>query len=324
MPIYSGARGLAYGFAEETTYGTAVSRTHWFRAVSGNIRTRYTKAKIPVIGGHTPNARAAQRHFDVSIEHGGTIDLIGTYEGVGLLLKHALWGTPTTTGGASPYTHTYLVGPTKPTGGLTVEEVKGNGTAEVFAGARISRLVLRCEAGGLVRVTLDLIAQSSGGRVSAGTPSYAASAATEIRHFQGQAVTWNAASYLWRSAELTIDNRLSRRYLVGDTLSSLYTADPGSSDDQEITFRLVTDWTSDALINGHTADTESDLVLAFSASASRSMTITVQNAYVAENDSPVTSTDVIAETTLFRAQDDGTDYGVRFVVVNTQATATAA
>lgn len=324
MPPYAGSRGLHFGFGAESTYGTAVSRTHWFRAVSGSIKARVQRAKVPVIGGHSANARAAQRHFDVATEIGGTIEIIGTYEGLGLLLQHTLWAAPSTTGGSSPYTHTYLVGPNKPTGGLTCEEVRGNGTSEVFAGGRISRMVVRCEAGGLVRVTLDLIFQTTAGRDTAGTPSYGASAATEIKHYQGGAASWDGSTYPWRSFEVTIDNKLARRYLVGETNDSRHTADPGMGDDQEIVARLVTDWSSDALRDAHIADTEADLVVAFTGPGSRTFTITVHNAFVGDNDSPVTGPDIIAETTEFRGQDDGTDYGVKFVIVNTQSSATAA
>lgn len=318
MP-YGGWKGLFIGIGEETEWGTAVDRAVWFHGITESMKRSLEKRKRPVLGDHSGNARAPRRHYVASDNAGGSFEILVTYEGLGLLLKHALWGHATT-GASSPYTHRYKPAATAPTGGLTIEVIRGDGTAEVFSGCRISKLTVKLEAGGLMRCTVEVIAKTSGGRVSAGTPVHTTSRDLEVVHHHGAEATWNAASFGYKAFELVVDNKLARRQLVGSSNSK----DPKPSDDQEITVRLDTEWSNDTLQTGLTADTESDLVLAFTGPGSRELTITVHNAYVADNSAPVTGVGVIAETTNFHGQDDGTDLGIEIEIVNTQAVGTAA
>lgn len=318
MP-YTGAKGLFIMIGEETEWGTAVARTVTFHGVTENMRRTREKRKRPVTGDHSASARTTRRFYTASDFAGGTFEVLATYEGAGILLKHALWGV-SSSGAEAPYTHTYKPAATAPTGGLTIEVIRGNGTAEVFEGCRITKLTVKLEAGGLMRMTVEVIAETSGGRVAAGTPVHTTSRDLEVIHHQGSDATWNSGTFPYKSFELVIDNKLARRQLVG----SPHTKDPKPSDDQEITVRLDTEWENDTLQTGYTADTESDLVLAFTGTGDNELTITVHNAYIDDNSSPVTGVGVIAETSNFRGQDDGTDLGIEIEIVNTQSSAVAA
>jgi hypothetical protein len=319
MP-YTGSTGLFIGIGEESTWGTAVAATVWLHGVSEAMKTLVEQRKRPVIGDHSSSARTHRRKFAGLTTSGGTFEAIGTFEGLGLLFKHALWGAPGTSGPTTGiYTHTYQVGANAPTGGLTVRVVRGNGTMETYEGCRVTKLTVMLTAGDLMRVRVEVIAQDST-RGAADTPSHTTSRDLEVAHYHGANATFNANSYPYRMFELTIDNKIARRSLVGSGL----TKDPLPSDDQEISVKLETEYSDDTLYNAQIAGTQSDLVLVFNGPASRVLTITVNDAYIDDNAANVGSVAVIAETSNFRGTDDGTNLGVKFVLANTQSSATAA
>lgn len=316
MP-YSGA-GTALGIAQETTHGTAVSRTHWFRLISETMRRTVKKNKLSRLA--RSSSRGASKHFIEADEAGGTVELELNYEGIGLLLQHILWGTPST-GSASGglYPHTFLLAGTAPSAGLTMEVVRGDGTAEVFEGCRITKAVFRCEAGGVWRVTLDIIAETSGGRVSAGTPSYTTNEIEALHHHTSQ-FTWNSAAYDWKSVELTIDQKLSRRMLLG----SLNTKDPKATGAPEFAARITREWEDDVLHAAYLADTESDLTFTLTGDGSRTIAFTLEAAYIEDLSSPVNTEGVVDESLSFMGQAQGANTGVKVVVTNTQSSAVAA
>src|SRR5262245_14233225 len=130
-------RGLAFGFGNETTWGTAVSRTIWVRGLSESMKRTlsYIPRGVLVEASGSRNIRSTFLASDMA---GGTLEFLVGYEGMGRILQHILHGTPTTTGPVSSiYTHTYLLATSPPTGGLTIEVIRGNsGISEVFEGCR--------------------------------------------------------------------------------------------------------------------------------------------------------------------------------------------
>ena len=139
--IYSG-RGAALGIGEESTYGTAVSRVNWRPAINTNLLR--TIERVPRPSLRTGAAGAMRRnHYTQADNAGGTASIELTYENCGMWVKHVLGAAATT--GSSPYTHTYTLG-TLPTG-LTIENVRGTGTSEIFEGCRVNQGTLRCLAG---------------------------------------------------------------------------------------------------------------------------------------------------------------------------------
>lgn len=140
--IYHG-RGAVIGLGEESTWGTAVSRTNWRPLISTDL-TR-TIEKVPRPSLRVGAAGAMRRaHYVQADNAGGSFEIEATYENVGLLIKHIM-GTVATTG-SGPYTHTYTFADDVPTG-LTIENVRGTGTSEVFEGCRINTATLAVSAG---------------------------------------------------------------------------------------------------------------------------------------------------------------------------------
>lgn len=312
-------RGLAIGIAEESIWGTPVARTHWFRGISESLKRTVTKRPRPVLSEATGSRNRRTRYVEQD-NAGGSFEILMGYEGVGLLLKHILHGTPATTGPVgSIYEHTYGLGINPPAGGLTIEVIRGNGTAEVFEGCRITKATFKLEAGGLMRVSCDVISETSGGRVAAGTATYTPNE-MDIVHHEGGTVSWNSQNYTPKSLEFSIDNKISTRYLIGSKL----TKDPKPSDFVEVTCKLDLEWENDNLNTGLTADLESDLSISFSGPGSRVLTFNLHNAYIDEVSDPISAVGVVSQSATFRGQSDGSDEGLTIVIENTQTTATAA
>jgi hypothetical protein len=318
MSLPNLGRGLAIGLGAEVTWGTPVARTVWFRGVSESMKRTVQKTGRGVLVEAT-GSRNRKSHYIQSDMAGGSFTILMGYEGVGLLLKHILCGTPTTTGSGAPYTHTFKLAAAAPTGGLTIEVIRGTGQAEVFEGCRITKAVFKIGVGGLMQVTCDVIAETSGGRVAAGTATYTANDPLDVIHHEAGTVSWNSNSYTPTAFELTIDNKFATRQLLG----SKNTAEPAPSDFLEVSVKMDLEWSGDALNGSYTADDEDDLAITFT-KGDDSITFTLHNAYVDSDDAPVSQVGVISESVVFRGQSDGTDEGLEIEIVNTQSSAVAA
>lgn len=314
-------RGLVIGMGVESTYGTAVSRTHWFRGVSCSLERKSIKTRLPRLVASSSSANRA-KHFIEREEVTGDIELEMCFEGMGLIIQHALGGTPATTGPTgSIYQHTTKLAANLPTG-LTIEVIRGTGgtgAAEVFEGCKIAKAVFRLSAGGVLMVRLSIIAETASARTTAGSPTYSTND-LPIVHWQGGTFTWNSYARSLVSLELTIDNKLTTRQKIG----SLLTKEPLRSDFCDVRMSLTSEWETEDYYVGMTADTEADCSILFSGSASRALLINVHNAYVENVSAPISGPGIIMESSTLVAQTDGTDEGVSFIIDNTQTTATAA
>lgn len=317
-------RQLAIGFGAESNWGTAVSRTVWHRGVSCTLQRRQSKVRLPRLVASSGSANRA-KHYIEREDVTGDIVLEVPFEGFGLILKYILGGTPGTTGPSGGlYTHTYTLATTLPAG-LTIEVVRGidfeagTSESEVFEGCLITKAVFRVAAGGVMLVTLSIIGETASSRSSAGSPSYSSNDLPLIHH-QGGQLTWNSVARYMKSFELTIDNKLARRDLIGSTL----TKRPVKADFTDIRLALAFEWEAETYYAGMHADTEADATVTFSGAGSRTWGLTFHNAYVDQCDSPVSGPGVIDESVVLVAQTDGTDEGVSLVIVNTQSSAVAA
>lgn len=315
-------RGLVIGIGEESTYGTAVSRTAWFRGVSCSLERKSIKTRLPRLVASSSSANRA-KHFIEREEVAGDIELELCYEGMGLILKHATGGTPATTGPSGGlYTHVFKLGATLPTG-LTIEVIRGTGNssnaAEVFEGCKIAKAVFRISAGGILMVRLSIIGETATARTTAGSPSYTTNDLPVVHH-QGAQFGWNSYNRSLTSFELTIDNKLVTRQFIG----SLVTKEPQRSDFTDVRTSIGSEWETEDYYVGMTADTEADTSIVFSGAGSRSLTFALHNAYIDTVSSPISGPGIIMENATLIGQTDGTDEGLAITVINTQSTAVAA
>jgi hypothetical protein len=252
----------------------------------------------------------------------GTIKFLMGYEGLGFLVKHSLWGTPSTTGPSGAiYTHTFALGLNAPTGGLTIEQVLGNGSAEVFEGCRINTAKFSIQAAGMIEVELGILGETSAGRTSAGSPTFTTNE-LDVLHNQAGSLSWNSVTFsnVVKSITWSIDNKLAERHLLG----SLIPSEPKPSAIREVKIEAELEYNSDDLQSGFIGTTESDATLTFTGTSSRSIVFALHNAYVEENGTGPEQFGVLTESATLRGQDDGTDLGFKITIANTQTTATAA
>jgi len=306
--IYSG-RGAAVGAGEESTWGTAVARSAWRPLISSNLLR--TIERIPRPNLQTGTTGVMRRsHLTASDSAGGAVSIEQTYENTGIWLKH-LMGAVTTTG-SGPYTHTYTLG-TLPTG-LTIENVRGTGTSEVFEGCRIASGSFAISSGGVMAMDFDVIAETSAARGAAATPSYGAGDTVVLHSHAGQ-FNFDSANYDLVSMSLTVNNALARRQLLG----SAVTKQPLRSDFQSVELSVEIE-VEDTLYTALLADTSGDATISFS-SAALSATFVIQNAYLTAASDPVTSAGIISQSLTFVGESDGTDEGLSIAIVNANSSA---
>ena len=312
-------KGSWFGIGEESTLGTAVSRTHWFRLISeSGFKRTLTKTRRSHLSDTGRNRRS---HRTTEILVGGTVEIELGLEGAGLLLKHALGAvnTDADTPSSGLHTHTYTLTASLPSVGLTCELIRGSGgQGETLAGCRINKITLKIEAGGLMTASLELIGMAGAARTSASTPAITSNAVV-VGHELAGTLAWNSATYTPRSIEWTLDHKLGRRNLLG----SLYTADPSPSDYLEAMAAVELEHEADALYAAYLADTASDLAITFT-SGTRSLRIELHNAYLDQDDAPMGSPGTITESLRFMSESDGTDEGIEIINVNSQADPLAA
>ena len=315
-------RGTAIGIAEEVTWGTAVARTHWIRSVSSGLQQTVKKKPRPDLYGSTAGTRS--KHFTESVEAGGPEEWLFGYEGQGPLWKHALWGTPTTTGPVSTiYTHTYPMSGTVPTG-LTIEEIRGTdpttNASRVYEGCMIDSLEWELSAGGLLTCRAEIIAELQAAEGTAGAPTFTTNE-IEASHANSGAFIWNGVSNEVRRAKVSIKNNLGRRNNIG----SNYTAQPQPTDFRMVEAEIDLETINAAFLTGLTADTEANATLTITGAGSRTMTLTLHNAYVDSVADTISGTDIIIQKIKLVGQfSSGSNFGCSLVIGNTQSSAIAA
>ena len=314
--IYHG-RGAALGFGEEATgnYGTAVSPSVWRPAISTSLLRTIEKVPRPTL--RTGAAGAMRRaHFVQADNAGGSFQIEATYENCGMILKHAL-GKVTTTGGSAPYTHTYTLSDhvTTDKPGLSIANVRGTGTTEVFEGSRISTFTFAVSSGGVATIDCAVISETTNGRVSTThTDSDFAATESPILHHQASTLSFNSVNYPLIDMSLVINNSLATRQKLGSSL----TLQPLRSDFQSVELSLTVE-VDDALALALVNDTESDAVITFT-SGSETFTVNIHNAYLSEVGDAVSDANIIRQSITLIGQSDGTNEGCSIVVVNADAT----
>lgn len=249
----------------------------------------------------------------------GDFEVEPAYEGFGLILYHALWGTTATTG-AGPYVHTYLMAASPPTVGLTIEQTLGTGLSpsEKFSGCRINTLELSVSAKGRMTARVSVIGKSGGGR-AATTSTTVTTNHSPILHHQAGAVSWNSITMQTVDLALKIDNRFEANNVLG----SQYTVEPYISGPRIVEVDVTVLMDANTLYAAYLAGTQADLTVTFTSGAA-SMAITLHNAVITKCDVPLNSHGRIMQSITLRGLSDGADYGVGIVVTNTQSSRVAA
>jgi|GEM_PF-6457177 len=310
--------GTALGLAEESTYGTAASRTRWLAVISAGLRKRQQSIRRPNLRRGTGGLN--RKHYRGRKEVGGPFETEVMYSDFGMLL-YALLGGKSTTEDSGTYTHTYTLADELPS--LTSEVIRGEGRngstalSEVFKGCILNSGSIRGEAHGLVKMQGTFLAQDADDRSAAPTVDAADwPTGVPLHCEEASNVSWNSLSLPWRSFELSVDNG----HVFRDRAGASTTARPTRTNDRQVRLRLSLDQVGADLYHAIFADTESDLTLTFT-NGDLSFAITLHNAIVDSSEAAINGPGLISETVEFIPQADDTNTGLSIVVINTQASA---
>ena len=287
--------GAYLGFAEETTYGTAVTpATAWLgrglrSCTLGQRRVRQVVGTIgTTLSGQVHHN--AHRSIETEINVDGVIEWVPHYAGygTGILLKHAL-GKVTSTG-CDPYDHEYTQDYDAVTG-LTIQLDRGqHGTlnhVEAFEGCRIEVLEIIAQARQPLVMRAGFIGETSGGLTTiSGTPNFD-SEDEEIQSDHGGTLSWNSDTHRFVNWTIRFERNLRRRPYVGSKLTDC----PAPDGLARVTFEGTVEWVANDLYEDFRAQTQADGQLVFTGGGDspgdNSMTIDLHNLIFDKCDFPV-------------------------------------
>lgn len=309
--------GTYIAVGEESTWGTAVSRNRFFETMAAGIAHELTITPVPVLTNAGNGSYNSADTYQGLVKVSGSFKVPATYAGMGMLLKHAFRKTPGTTGpSGSDYTHTYTLQRASPTGGLTIEWVIGaSGATRVAEGCRITKMMIEGKAGEPVWYTFEFLGQTT----AAGTPTSPTYTRALVTHVHGSTLAWNSRTIGLRAFSFTLDHGLEPQYEIGSGL----TLDMAPTKPTVITGSFEIHGHDASAVTEYLASTSSDAVVTFTSSA-LSMTITGQNGVITKDPVPATTGNGVLVANLDMVfLSDGTDEGLKIVIVNTQSSATA-
>jgi hypothetical protein len=205
--------------AEESTWGTGVTTSVFVKLISSTLgvvqeRERRTHLSVPTSG-------MLSGTFEGFRNAGGTVEIPAYYDGIGLFIKAAL-GSVATTGSSPLFTHTYTPAEDQPS--LTVDFQRGSNLAnsmEKFTGVKISTMTISAEAGSEMTCSFDVLAKDGATRTS--NITFTAPTFDQVYHYEAGDLslggTLSISTLAIRSFELTLDNKLDRRNLLGSKLT---------------------------------------------------------------------------------------------------------
>jgi hypothetical protein len=310
--------------AEQSAYGTPETASKHVRVSSTNLKRTRNRKPRNHLGLNGVAAYSARDFIDESDEAGGQFEIPLYYDdgGIGMILA-ALFGAVADAGGGAPYTHDFTL--TTPMGagflnGLTLWQGNGEEDAERFTGAILSAGELKVDAGGQAALVVsNVIAQTSGGLIAQGTPSFAATAeAIDFDHFG--AISWNGRAAVLRSFSL----KWTRMYERRPHLGTLYTLRPVQAGFIKIEFTAQVDHgestdTTNLDTDWH-AGTSADLTISAAGTGDHALGITVHNAYIEDISRPIGGTGLVRSTIKWIGLGDAVDQGLKIRLTNALAT----
>lgn len=315
--------GAAVMIGQETTWGTAVARTNAVRITDWGVKRNISKVSRPHLGTTSAVSMNRRQFFIESDEAGGPFSYLAAYDdSTVMLMAHALGAAATT--GTGPYVHTLTLGKFPYTidtnkVGLTLEGLQGDsGESEVFEGCLFTRTEFSLSAAEVATITHEVIAETSGGLVAAGTPTFSSNG-EEILHSHGGDFTFNSTVDKFFDMTITIDQNLTRRQKV----SSAVTQQPYPAGFISVTGSITIEYDRDDRHDEYLADTRGDAVITLTGTGNNQLVITLQNIVITDVGMPINSAGIIRQTVEFTAFSDGTDEGVKFAFTNDNSTFTA-
>lgn len=263
MTLGLGHLGGWFCFGEESTYGTAASRTQKIKMRRGGDSV--TKTVDPISAELVSN-RYTDDSEDVlgNVSVGGTLQFPVQYEGFELLYKHVM-GTVTTsqpdvTNAPTVYQNVYTCATALPTG-LTFE-IDMDTEEKVVEGCKISRIEWSIDVNGLLVCTITLIGEDMNNAESpTGALSFPTAAFVKYsdQPSGGAVVTYADSAIQVSNLTWYFDNKLADRRFLGSRL----TAEPHRGGKVECGGSFVAEFDSTDEYDDFVAGTKRALVIQF-------------------------------------------------------------
>lgn len=319
MPLEFG-RGAFIKLGEEATYGTiAASMPVDNRIISASFQKTQEKERKT----HLSQSGAGgfqNGHFDAFLNVGGSIDLPLLYEGTGMLLKAAIGAVTTTDLGASEdprYQHDYEPSSDGELPSLSIGLQRGTGSKEIFLGCKVATMGISATAGEEVTASFEVIAQNADARAAAYTSSFGSG--RQIFHFESGDLSYNSATYKMKSFELSLDNKLERRNVLGDKK----TLEPITNDVKDITLSVTLEMQDNVLYTAYLDGTQSDVEFTFTNSDGDLCNVLIRNCYITDYDDSVNTFGALERTMTFVGEGDASNEPIRIRITNNQSSGVA-
>jgi len=305
-------RGGAVMFGEESTFGTAVTRTVTVQCASfsGFAEVQEWIPRDTLIR----NAGFRSQHIDGRINAMGKISKCDmTYQTLGMFW-YAARGAKASTG-AGPYTHTYTTDTSLPF--FTAEPIRGTAANTTLArGCTLNKLTLSMEEGGPLKADMDWLIQRTDAAGSAGSISLGTGQSVIMYHQLG-AVSINSIAYgKVKNLSIVVDNNLQERRGHG----TKYTDQPEIGAERKVTVELEVEYDTTVLELPHAlnlAGTLCDVTLTFTGTGNNSLVINLYDLLcTAPPDFNVGDAGVLMHKFTMEAHADGTDNAIKFVITN--------
>lgn len=258
------------GLKTESTWGTAVTVDRFTPLVSESVTEEIERMESE---GIVPGARVLRsaQWAAGNVEISGDVGFELYQQGVGLWFRH-MFGAVSTTG-AGPYTHTFTPGDlTDDSFTLQIGKPDVSGTVQPFtyAGCSITEWELAAKAGELVTLGVSIVGKSLATGTALATASFGTGSGTPFT-FVHSSVTVGGSAANVKEITLKGTNGLAddRRFIGSSAI-----AQPLEEELREYSGELVLEFESLTQMNYFRNATENALVLAISAGASASVTIT--------------------------------------------------
>ena len=313
-------RGAFIKLGEESTYGTVASSTPVNNRI---ISASFQKTQEKERKTHLSQSGAGgfqNGHFEAFLNVGGSIDLPLLYEGTGMLLKAAIGAVSTTDLGATEdprYRHDYEPATDGELPSLSIGLQRGTGSYEVFKGCKVTTMSISGTAGEEVTASFEVIAQDANSRGTATTASFGSG--RQIFHFESGDLSYNSEDYKMKSFELSLDNKLERRNVLGDKK----TLEPITNDVKDITLSVTLEMEDNALYTAYLAGTQSDVEFTFTNSDDDTCNVLIRNCYITDYDDSINTFGAIERTMTFVGEGDSSDEAIRIRVTNNQSSGVA-
>lgn len=317
--------GSWVGWAQESTWGTAVARTKYYPLLSSgdNLGNEIEK----VMGTDIEFAQT-----DVGKVYEGQETIRGSfqielgYTGLLRLWEHITGHTPSPTG-AGPFTWTFfplITGTPNTLGeGLSIEILRGGQSANSFLyeGCKLTKLTINATANSVATGTFEFVAETVT-TVAKSTPG-SVGVNDLIRQPTGQAspafCLIGGTARNCKSVTFTVDSKYEPRH----TLDSFLTLEPYRTGKQEATLQLELEFQDLNQFNDFIALTSRVVQVEWNQAANANFRITMDNAILMTGATPfINSMGIITYTPTFRGFFSSPDQEYKLRLINDEASIT--